>query len=263
MRRNLAAELYCRDRLLTVVGWLLAVLLLATLVGLLTDDRTVMGTNAWVKPLKYVLSLMLFVWTIAWFSRYIARRRRARRLVGIAIAASSLIVAVFLLLQAARGTISHFNMATDFDAAVYRTIVAAIGIDALTVVVLLFMFGRPDPRPDTLYLWGIRLGMVSFLFGAFVGGVMIVNNAHTIGWHDGGPGLPFLNWSTVAGDLRIAHVMGVYGLQLLPLAGWWLGRWSVLPNTASRILALAAVALLYAACLAALFLQALAGEPLF
>lgn len=263
MWKGLAADLYRRNRLLSLVGWLLAVLLLATLVGLLTDERTVMGTNAWAKPLKYVFSLMLFTWTIAWFSRYIARRRGARRLVSIAIAAASLTVSVFLMLQAARGTISHYNMATDFDAAVYRTIVAAIGIDALMVLVLLFMFGRPDARPDTVYLWGIRLGMVSFLFGAFVGGIMVVNNAHTIGWPDGGPGLPFLDWSTVAGDLRIAHVMGVYGLQLLPLAAWEIGRWGALSKPLYRILALAAVAALYAACLGALFLQALAGEPLF
>lgn len=262
MRKNLAAELYRRNRLLALVGWLLAVLLLATVVGLLTDDRTVMGANAWLKPFKYVLSLMLFVWSIAWFSRYLARRRRARRLFSIAIAASSLIVAVFLLLQAARGASSHYNMATDFDAAVYRAIVTAIGIEALMVFCLLFVFGRPDPRPNTVYLWGIRLGMLSFLFGAFVGGMMIVDNAHTVGWPDGGPGLPFLGWSTVAGDLRIAHLMGVYGLQLLPLAAYGIGRWSALPNPASRMLVLAAVAALYAAGLAALFLQALAGQPL-
>lgn len=262
MRNNPAAELYRRNRLLALVGWLLAILLLATIVGLLTDDRRVMGTNTWLKPFKYVFSLTVFVWTIGWFSRYLARRRRGRRLVSIAIAASSLIAAIFLLVQAARGTISHYNMATDFDAAVYRAIVTAIGFDALMVVVLLFMFGRPDPRPGTVYLWGIRLGLISFLSAAFVGGVMVVWGGHTVGRPDGGPGLPFLNWSTVAGDLRIAHLMGVYGLQLLPLAAYGISRWPALPGSASRLLVLAAVALLYAAGIAVLFLQALAGEPL-
>lgn len=262
MRRNPAAELYRRNRLLAVGGWLLAVLLMAALVGLATDDRTVMGANAWAKPAKYIFSLTLFVWTIAWFSRYLARRRRPLRLLSIIIAIATLVVAVLLLLQAARGTVSHYNMATDFDAAVYRTIATAIGVDAFMVLWLLFLFGRPDPRPDTVYLWGIRLGIVSFLFGAVVGSAMIANNAHTIGWPNGGPGLPFLDWSTVAGDLRIAHLMGVHGLQLLPLAGYTIGRWRALPYISMRILVLAAVAALYAAALAAVFLQALAGEPL-
>lgn len=262
MRKNLAAELYCRNRLLALVGWLLALLLLATLVGLLTDDRRVMGTNTWLKSSKYVFSLMVFVWTVGWFSRYLERRRRGRRVVSIVIAASSLIVAVFLLVQAARGTTSYYNVATDFDAAVYGTIVTAIGINGVMVVGLLFMFGRPDPRPETVYLWGIRLGLISFLSAAVVGGVMIAWGAHTVGRPDGGPGLPFLDWSTVAGDLRIAHVIGVYGLQLLPLAAYGISRWRALRNTASRLLVLAAVAALYAACITGSFLQALAGEPL-
>lgn len=45
-----------------------------------------------------------------------------------------------------------------------------------------------------------------------------------MGAPDGGPGLPVTDWSADHGDLRIAHFVGMHGLQILPLLAWWLAR---------------------------------------
>ena len=261
MPSTFLGELYRRNRLLTLVGWLHVLLLLATVVGYLTDDRIVTGANTWIKPMKFMFSLTVYLWTIAWFSRYISRPRWAIRTISIVIAVALMIESACILLQAARATTSHYNVATDFDAAVFRTMGAMIAIDMLMSLVILFRLVRPVVRLPPAYLWGIRSGFILFLAGGAIGAVMIVNDGHTIGAPDGGPGLPFFGWSTVGGDLRIAHGMALHALQVLPIWGYVLTRWPSLSTNAARLAVFATGALGYAGGVFLLYARAMAGVP--
>lgn len=256
-------ELYRRNRLLTLVGWLHVLLLLATLVGLMTDDRQVMGINAWIKPLKFMLSLTIYLWTIAWFSRYISRPRWAIRTLSVVIATVIVVESACLFLQAARGVTSHFNNSTDFDAAVFQIMGLMIAVNLLMTLIILFRFAKPVVRLAPAYLWGIRWGLLLFLVGGAIGGVMIVRGAHTVGAPDGGPGLPFLNWSSVAGDLRIAHGVALHALQILPLFGYACSRWPGLRSNVAQAAVLWLGSAGYAGLVFFLFRQAMAGQPLF
>ena len=73
---------------------------------------------------------------------------------------------------------------------------------------------------------------------------------------DGGAGLPLVNWSTEGGDLRIAHALGLHGLQFFPILGLLLER----KRASVKWLSLAFA--LYVALMAAMHLYARAGEPL-
>ena len=86
---------------------------------------------------------------------------------------------------------------------------------------------------------------------------MIANRAHSIGAMDGGPGLPLLNWSVKAGDLRVPHFLGVHSLQIFPLMGHFLNRYKR-RTTASYVVLATAV---YFALLLYLLWQAFHGKP--
>ena len=101
------------------------------------------------------------------------------------------------------------------------------------------------------------MGLAIFLFASAVGGYMVGNHGHTVGAADGGPGLPYVNWSTTFGDLRIAHFLGLHALQALPIAGWLL-RGRLNGSLAWTI----AAGVGYALAVVGLFALAAAGLPL-
>lgn len=262
MLRHFLATLYRRNRLLTVVGWMHVAVFVATIVLMLVDERQVLGVNTWVKPMKFMFSLSIYLWTIAWLGHYIKRPRWRLRSVSSVIAVVIIIESACLLIQAARGTASHFNQVTDFDAAIFQTMGLMIAIDMLMGFVILLMFSRPTEEIETTYLWGIRLGLAFFLVGGAVGVVMINNNAHTFGAADGGPGLPFLNWSTTAGDMRIAHGLALHALQAMPIAGYLIGASARIRTEWQKIVILAVFFCCYSAAVYGTYMQALSGRPL-
>ncbi len=82
---------------------------------------------------------------------------------------------------------------------------------------------------------------------------------HSIGVADGGAGLPFVNWSTEGGDLRVAHFLGLHAFQAIPLAALVFVRWRQQFATALTL----GFALAYFAGFSFLFIQAMHGKPLF
>lgn len=263
MPNGFFATLYRRNRLLTTIGWLHAGIFMATILLMLFDERQVLGINTWVKPMKFMFSLTVYLWTIAWISHYINRPRWRLRAVSSVIAIVIVIESACLLIQAARGTTSHFNQSTDFDAAIFQTMGLMIAIDMLMGVLILFMYSRPTEKIEWTYLLGIRMGLVLFLVGGMVGVVMIGNNGHTFGGADGGPGLPLLNWSTTAGDMRIAHGLALHALQAMPIAGFLIGSSDRIRRGWQKMSIFSAFVIVYCAAIYATYAQAMAGRPLF
>jgi len=245
---------------LIITGWIHWALLAVLIVVAQFDSRTILGINPWIKPMKFSASIAIYVWTLAWYLRYMADRVKPVRIISWGVAISMLAEIFCISVQSARGATSHYNVATPLDAGLFGAMGVMIAFNTLLVAWTLVLFCTAQPRIPRAYLWGIRLGLTLFLLAGVEGGVMIGHQAHTVGAPDGGPGLPLVNWSTQHGDLRIAHFIGMHALQLLPLAGYLLSRlrW---PESA-QVTSIVVFGSLYFGLMAFLFWLAWQSRPL-
>jgi len=252
-------RLHRANSALSWTGWLNVGLAALALVLLPLDQRHVTGALVWVKPLKFSLSIVAYAWTLGWLLASLpAPAQRAVRHLSMGVALSMVVEQTVIFIQAARGVTSHYNVSSPLNGLLFGLMGIFILVNTVMTAWALYLAWCYRPHGAAGYVWGLRLGLLVFLVGSVLGGFMIHNQQHTVGVPDGGPGLPGLGWSTVAGDVRIAHFLGMHALQALPLLGWALSRWA--PRRAAGLTGLGGA--LYAAAVAGLLAQALAGRPL-
>ncbi len=215
-------------RPLLVLGILLAALTAVTLVGYLVDDRELLGVNLWEKPLKFAISGVLYAVTWSWLIGHFTRWRRAAWWAGTVIAVTLAIELIVIVGAAVAGITSHFNVSTPLATSLWSIMAAAITTLWVATFVAAVALWR-NPGADPARQAAIRTGVAISLLGMGLAFLMTgptadqlndfqgIAGAHAVGTADGGPGLPLLGWSTIAGDLRIPHFIGMHALQALPL----------------------------------------------
>lgn len=220
---GLLADLRARDPALYRGGLAsFGLLALALALGCF-DDRTLLGVGVWLKPAKFGASIGLYLWTLGWLRPHL-QAESTLRWAGPLVLVTMLLELVCIFGQAARGVSSHFNITTLADALVFQLMGVAILANTLALAAVTLATLRARPAIAPALLWGIRLGFSLSVLGGVEGGIMAGRLAHTVGAPDGGPGLPVTAWSTRAGDLRVAHFLGLHAMQLLPLAGYLFAR---------------------------------------
>jgi hypothetical protein len=264
---------------LTLLGLTMLALLLVSLAGLALDPRVITGAPAWLKPMKFAISITLYSFTLLWLLTFVQGHPRLVRLVSVVTMVSFLIETIIVVVQIVRGTTSHFNLSTPLNEMFYDLMglfVILIWLMNLLAAILLLIQRLPDPA----FAWALRLGLLLTLVGAASGVLMTqptpvqlaalqadqpvsIIGAHSVGVADGGPGLPVTGWSTTGGDLRVGHFVGLHALQAMPLVGWLLRRRRARRMGDGHRLALTWTAgLAYLGLILLLIWQALRGQPL-
>ena len=203
------------------------------------DSRELLGVSVWEKPIKFYISVAIFSFTYSWLSSFLTRGGRWVKLTGFVIAVSLAVEIVIILAMASIGETSHFNVSTPTAIAIWSIMATFISIVLFSTIFISLMILFQKQQEFNLKL-ALALGSINTAVGMGLAYLMTwptatqlanyqgIAGAHAVGVSDGGPGLPFLGWSTVAGDLRVGHFFGLHSIQvaaillalslLLPLA---------------------------------------------
>lgn len=277
------ARLLRLHRPLTVLAGAMTAMLIASVLGLLFDDRMLVNAPIWAKPFKFAISVGMYALTLAWLLSLVQRGKRAGWWMGTVFAVGIGADMTLLLGQIVfRGRTLHFNKATETDVMI-NNFVAGGAYTAWLATVAMVILLLCQKLPDRALASSLRLGtalaaggmaQAMLMFSATkaqqavltAGGKPSTFGAHTVGLEDGGPGLPLLGWSTVGGDLRIPHFVGIHAIQALPLIALALAalarRYPVLSSDLVRRRLVRTAAAGYAGLTAIVSWQAMRGQSI-
>lgn len=258
--KNVLKTVRTQSPILYGVVVLHALFALVSLIGIFVDDRMLMGINVWIKPFKFSISGGIYVLTVGFLTTLYPFSNRKRNIINNIISWTLAIEIAIIVLQAARGVKSHYNQSNLLDGLLFAAMGILISIIVMTMIFFIVETIRLRLKTSRPVQWAILIGWIVVLFGSWVGGQMISQMAHNVGVADGGKGLPILNWSTIAGDLRVAHFFGLHGIQIIPLFALYLSKkWKT--SDRNRILLTVLFGVAYAYWIAFTFYQAKQGMP--
>ena len=191
----------------------------------LFDPIEILGVSRWEKPMKFFISTGIFCVTYSWLSAHISRWPRLVYWTGVIIAISFIIEMIGIAGAAALQTTSHFNVSNPLSVTVWAVMATFVNIIFASTIVLSLLIVLERQKPMLMRvglglgssITAVGMGIAFFMTGPtaeqltnFQG----IAGAHAVGVADGGPGLPLLGWSTVAGDLRVGHFFGLHAIQI-------------------------------------------------
>jgi hypothetical protein len=220
------------------------------------DNREWLGVNVWIKPVKFFSSIAIYLSTLHFYIGWIEGHPRLKqRLAWFAILSMS-IELLCIVLQSARGVGSHFNTALPLDGLIYGVMgVFAFAQIPLAAILFFYLWKHSVPLAPNMRV-GIFWGLSVFLLGCVQAGFMASGSGHSVGG-SGGASLPFLGWSLEYGDLRVAHFVGLHGLQIFALLGF------LFRSRENKSYPLHAIGGMYFLWVFFLWWQALAGKSVF
>lgn len=168
------------------------------------------GAVSWRKPVLFGESLGLLAWSAVWVMRQLPVRRWGWLPAGL-LGGGSVVELFVITMQRWRGEASHFNYRTSFDAAVWGVMSKAIILVVLALAVLLIwslvrFLGSPAARI------AIVVGLSAMMVSGYIGYDMAALGEAAAAATGQAPATIVFG---AAGSAKLAHALGMHGLQVL------------------------------------------------
>ena len=148
---------------LTAAGLAMAALIVPTLLAYAIDPRTFQGVNVWLKPLKFEISIALYLLTLALCLPLTSRAFSASWLGRFTVWPVIVLIwfeIVYIGWRASRAEASHYNRDSWLDAALYDAMGAAAVTFTLAAGAMAYGLARRDAaRIAPVLRWSLVIGL--------------------------------------------------------------------------------------------------------
>lgn len=260
----LIAEAFRREPLYAGAALCLAALAGPTLFAMALDQRTVLGVNVWIKPLRFEVALAVYLATLAWFAGWLPRSVVTAgwyRIFAVAVVLAIAAEMIWIGAAAAFGIASHFNESTPVLTWTYRIMGGlAVLLTSAALVYGILILRDQQSRLDPAFGLSVGIGLVlTFLLTVAVAGYMATSGSHFVGGNlSGAEGTPLMGWARDGGDLRVAHYFATHAMHFIPAFGFIA---SLLLSANAARLAIVVFSALFTALVGYAFAEALMGRP--
>ncbi|WP_156893611.1 hypothetical protein [Actinokineospora enzanensis] len=220
----------------------------------LVDGSSWLGSVSWRKPVVFGVSFGTLMWSAVWILRNLPRRWWGSVL-AVLLGVSSVVEVTVITLQRWRGVPSHFNESTEFDAGIFSimgmsVMVVALAITGFLIWSLCEFRGSPVTRVATI------TGLLGLAGAGYLGRDLIAAGDAVVAATGHVPeDLVF----GAAGSAKLAHAIGIHGIQVLAACAILLDHGTLPVRT--RLTTMLTAATGYAATFTAITATAYAGRP--
>ena len=177
--------------------WLVVVLhfiaIVAVAVILPFETRKLNNINLWIKPLKFFVSVVLYLVTLPGLLSLLPFSSTKKHRFANILALAMLVENTCITLQAYRGQFSHYNITSAFNIIVFNLMGIFILVNTICIILLFIASLRVKHHPKQSLIIAFRYALFLMLVASVGGGLMISGNHHSIGAADDATGMLFTN----------------------------------------------------------------------